>query len=377
MKTIQISTIGGQPLPVIQGIIEFNCHLNILFHSKETFTMANKIQKAASTESVLQLAYQVHDFFSLCEQIQHIADEYTDCQWFVNISGGTKMMSLALYSVFTSKYQGIVYHIDQNGFIHFLHENKTHPLTSFLSIENHIAYSGQTIRNYDPHCEETYYCTNGVETIEMLYTTKNQYKNLLKAYRNTIQDSNGSLTESFEININRPHSVLSWNKEFKEVKISFYHGLLAPPEIYVFTGNLFYPLIFNTQWFEYKVAEILSRWTKTKELVSNLIIEYADGLAKNEIDMVVNTGSKLVFVECKTAVFDIKDIDKFHNVAKLCGGLGAKAILITFHKPNARILEKCADNHMLTFWFHDAKQSKSEDILYKILDDEIHKSNPV
>ena len=101
------------------------------------------------------------------------------------------------------------------------------------------------------------------------------------------------------------------------------------------------------------MAEILSRWTKTKELVSNLIIEYADGLAKNEIDMVVNTGSKLVFVECKTAVFDIKDIDKFHNVAKLCGGLGAKAILITFHKPNARILEKCADNHMLTFWFHD------------------------
>ena len=100
---------------------------------------------------------------------------------------------------------------------------------------------------------------------------------------------------------------------------------------------------------------------------------------KNEIDIIVDTGIKLFFVECKTQVFDMKDLDKFRNVVKNFGGFGAKAILVSYFKPTNIVLEKCKDNHLSVFWFQDPKTKKMNKAsqLVNLLDNEYQKINPI
>ena len=58
-----------------------------------------------------------------------------------------------------------------------------------------------------------------------------------------------------------------------------------------------------------QVAEILSRWEKTKNIYmnckflvnqENIDIKKAEQTPKNEVDIIIDTGDKALFVECKT-----------------------------------------------------------------------------
>lgn len=100
---------------------------------------------------------------------------------------------------------------------------------------------------------------------------------------------------------------------------------------------------------------------------------YTSGNAKNEIDIIINTGSKVLFLECKTQVTDIKDIDKFSNVVKNNGGLAARGILVTDNPLKQQVQEKCRDNHIIHF---NTKEMKQEE-LFKNLENILLKNNPV
>jgi hypothetical protein len=71
----------------------------------------------------------------------------------------------------------------------------------------------------------------------------------------------------------------------------------------------------------------------------------------NEVDIIVNTGKKLLFVECKTQVFNSIDIDKFATVIRNYGGLGSKGLLVTDAKLRSNVKEKCNKSGILTFSF--------------------------
>lgn len=117
-------------------------------------------------------------------------------------------------------------------------------------------------------------------------------------------------------------------------------------------------LVFNSGWFEYEVAKMLSEWRYTREVWLNVVYPYREGLAKNEIDVVVNIGTKLLMVECKTQIFDNTDIDKFSSAVKNYGGMGCKALFVTESCMKNQAKEKCADNHVLPFSLSDYKMEK-------------------
>ena len=74
---------------------------------------------------------------------------------------------------------------------------------------------------------------------------------------------------------------------------------------------------------------MLSSWEYAKEIIMNANFPYKNNNPKNEIDIIVNTGNRLLFVECKTQINDITDIDKFRTAVKNYGGMGCKALFIT------------------------------------------------
>lgn len=63
----------------------------------------------------------------------------------------------------------------------------------------------------------------------------------------------------------------------------------------------------------------------------------------------MNTGSKLLFVECKTQIKNETDIDKFASAVKVYGGLGSKALFVTDARMTDKAIEKCADHGIMTF----------------------------
>lgn len=136
-------------------------------------------------------------------------------------------------------------------------------------------------------------------------------------------------------------------------------------------------MVFNSGWFEYKVAKLLSSWDKAKEVCLNCHFPSKQKSDKNEVDIIVNTGTKLLFVECKTQINRITDIDKFRSVVKTYGGMGSKGLFVTKEKFSDSAREKCAENAILSFSFVDAENWNLElgKALTLLLDNELFNIN--
>jgi len=91
----------------------------------------------------------------------------------------------------------------------------------------------------------------------------------------------------------------------------------------------------------------------------NVIFPYDNKNPKNEIDIILLIDNKLLFIECKTQVFDRTDIDKFASAVKKYGGLGSKAIFITQQDMGDQAREKCETNSIAHFSFLDKNNRKN------------------
>lgn len=376
--SVQITNVGGQTLPVIQGILEFTCTKHVLLHSDESHEAARKIAGLMRSNCQLQRIADANNFEEILSLIGKIVADHDHAVFFVNVSGGTKIMTLALYTFFVnSKMEATVFHVDQNGMIHFLTGMKSEPIKTTLPIDRYIAFSGQKIKSKTRVEDIPTEYFEVKDQVKKIYRDHfREFKSLLNRYRELNRKEYN--TDDFEIVNRKTYSQLKWDKGENELSISLYRQYRGGYVQFSFIGSEYLGIVLETKWFELELIEIFRNWDKTRELAWGVIVPYIEGTDKNEIDIIVNVGSKLLFVECKTQVSDIKDIDKLRNVAKAYGGLGSKAILITLFEPNKRTIEKCADNNILLFSFTNQDKTKNnKNDLYKLLDREIPKSNTV
>ena len=373
---VQITNIGGQTLPVIQGILEFPCSLNILLHSNESAQAAKKIADLLDENCQLTPINDANDFDGILTYIGNIVLDHDQAIFYVNVTGGTKIMTLALYTYFVNRsIKATIFHIDQNGMVHYLNEMKTEALKSILPINQFIAFSGQKVKSktrVEDIPIEFFEAKNQVKKIVTQHF--HEFKYLCDNYRKLgRKDTN---LNDFELINPKSYSQVKWSNAEDELTLSLKKKYKFEYDEYTFTGHEYIGIVLETKWFELEMVEIFKKWDKTKELAWSVVVPYLEGSDKNEIDVVVNLGNKLLFVECKTQVAEIAHIDKFRNATKTYGGLGAKAILITWHEPNKRIIEKCNDNNIILFSFTNPDKSiNNKHDLYKLLDREISKSN--
>ena len=113
-------------------------------------------------------------------------------------------------------------------------------------------------------------------------------------------------------------------------------------------------LFFNAAWWELLVAKEISNWAGLQEMLVNCVLPFkTDKLtSKNEIDILVSTGNRLIFVECKSGNVRQEDINKMKVIKQTYGGVIAKSILVSRFLPNATILEKCKDLDIDVFYTH-------------------------
>ena len=338
MSKIHISLVGGQPTPIYQGILYTQPDFIHLICSKNSLEQAGVIRKELPIFSDKQVQIteisdsKVEDFErQLSEIVSRLNPEDSVS---INLSGGLKAWSIILYKLANHMFpQAFCFCLSQNGRVFSFDRPEVEGIVPF-DMEAQFKLLGNPLIHYFPFSEYTEEDDKVYQNVKSAYFKTMKFKGLTEGYLNTYG-------ESFK----KSHKYVSaqgcieWDAETHTCQIQ-----LENNKLFIFSSPNAERLVFKADWFEYEVAKCIAQIYGKENVFMNCRFRSQKNEDKNEVDIIVNTGAKLVFVECKTNISKITDIDKFAAVVKNYGGLGSKAIFITMREMPETQKEKCRDN---------------------------------
>lgn len=370
---IHIALVGGQPLPIYRGIVDRKSQ-NILFvHTQKSKNDALNLQHIfQESHQVELLECHALDFSQIRDCALNIAEKYSNYEVEINMTGGSKPMNYVFYELFKNKENAHLFFIDQNNIVTDMKSYKTHESNMQFSINELCMINGSGIKSYIDYKN---YTTEDFASIKRLEKLRKHNPKIYTSMTNDIDaktsydDEIGNellydkSTDSYTLTIINNHRKLS-------------NSIKSPHA---------FSLISNAGWWEAKVAKILNNWPKAEDIWVNNRFTVASGQDKNEIDVIVKTKDKLLFVEAKTQIFSPTDLDKFSTASKNYGGLAVKKLFVNYEKLNSKKKElieaKCSENNILLFSYKEAldielKTKKSvERQLFELIDKDYKSSN--
>lgn len=358
-----ITLVGGQKYPVYLGIKAVNPDKVVFVHSTDTkedaefiareFPDINAHYKGFDPVNVGKVEFEAEKLFKNLKNLHKEGDSYS-----LNITSGTKIWSIIFYNIAKSIDLPIkIYYVDQNSVVYNLQDTKDKQIIEVDSIDTVLRLNNSVPNKYikfeDFASEDIRVCK---EIEELISINKNMFFALVDKAR-----KEGNLTE-WIINNNS----LAWDKSSKSFEM-----VLGKKKMILSSPNV-RQLLLNTGWFEYKVATLLNKWDKCKEIYVGVNFPARNNSSKNEIDIIVNAGSKLIFVECKTKIDDKTALDKFSSATKNFAGSGTMKLFVQNELIDEKSLEKCKDNNILSYSLsqHGIKDTHEENLAF-LLDEAI------
>ncbi|OJV38779.1 MAG: hypothetical protein BGO29_14155 [Bacteroidales bacterium 36-12] len=364
MSKVHITLVGGQPIPVYLGIKYSKPDKVVFVCSAQSMDETKRIQHEFDIESEM-IIFDPVNLKSIQEMTEALANKYAVNPLSINISSGTKPWSIYFTQIFGIRQDVDVFYIDQNNVI----RNFSDFSQAILEIDMDTRFNlyGNPLtqyRKYNDYTEEDFNSIICIRTMRKFnFGDFNSLCDSLTKWsdRTRFDTKNGS--------------TLEWDEQKKEIHLKMYDNkgnFLAD----IFNSPNARNLFESSGWFELEVAQLLNQWDKAKEVRINCIFPTKSNSPKNEIDIIVDTGTKLLFVECKTQIFKETDVDKFASAVKVYGGMGSKALFVTDATMRDKALEKCRDNQLLTFALApNGGSSKAAKALFQLLDKELYNIN--
>lgn len=375
MKKVHITLIGGQLAPVYIGICATEPDKIVYIHSTATKEKLDVIRQEIKKDSE-SVKFEETAPKLIQNAVNELAEKYKDDEVTINISSGLKSWTYFFSICFFNKPNASIIYVDQNNTVWDYRTMTGIPNVTF-DMHVHFKLYGNPIENnyrsFNDYNEEDDNIISQIEEFrnfnhkdfnELLSVLDGNKKNKVKNDKTgRIDLESGSFVEWNKENESSPTVTICLIKKdkTKEDKLSSPHVI---------------ELAFNSGWFEYKVAKILSKWDKCKEICMNCVFPFKNNVAKNEVDIIINTGIKPLFVECKTQIQNTTDIDKFASVIKNYGGMGSKGIFITDARMSDHAIQKCEDNNIMYFSLQNENMGmKDEKALSIKLDSELFNIN--
>jgi len=362
---LHISLVGGQTAPVYQGIVYANPDKVILIHSSDTLEQAMRIKSEIAFAVDLQEydPVDINKIFKKIDTISQNIDVKTELS--INLSSGTKPWALAFYSKFVGKGNVALFYVDQNATIWDLVNRNKHK--GVFDMDAQFRLYGNPLVKYIPfndYTKDDFAIIDKIKAIRKCNTKDffelTKVNNLNSVFKNKYLKTGSYLKYDKKNN--------TFEMYLKSTKFTKSSSLSSP--------NI-YKILLNTTWFELEVAKVISKWEKIKDLRLNCVFPSKGNLNKNEIDIIADLGFKLLFIECKTNLFDTTDIDKFASAVRNYGGMASKSILITQSPLKPKAIEKCKDNGVMYFSFQNNNTFiTSEKMLFTLLESELLNINP-
>lgn len=368
---VQIALVGGQPTPVYQGIVHLNPDQVVLICSEQTQNVAEIIRGQLPYAEKDMMVYTVSDndieaMYQTSESIAQALPKGISIS--LNISSGMKLWSVIFNNVFRRYRRSCrTFFIGQNGTFFDLKEKLTKGKVEF-DMDAQFRILGHQLDEYMPLTSYTSADFAVLNQVQSLGFNQNTHRHLfavtalfLEEYRNRF--GNILLKNDFEVTerLNR----LVWKAEEHTFECQL------GSRNYTFASEHVEHIVLNTGWFELFVARMIAKKYGSENVRLNCIFRNVKLLPKNEIDIIVNTGSKLIFVECKTQIHNTTDVDKFRSAVRNYGGLGSKPLFVTNWEMKPEGLEKCRDLRIDTFYLENPdlpSHQERVDALGKVLE---------
>lgn len=380
MANVHIALVGGQTYPVYLGIAETSLDRVILVHSRSSLAEAQRI--AAEFDGTgIEFEYEEFDPVNVTQVLgkaNELAQTLDDCHHFtVNLTSGTKVWSIIFREAFASKPHVKFIYVDQSCSIYDMSSGEVRE-AAMVEMDRVFRLNNTSVLKSMDFNELTEEDLNAIPVIRYLYLSKRFAFTALtvpttRPGENKIRNNKDSFV--FQ------GSSISWDHETKTIDFQFktktgmIEKTLSSPHIF--------NLVFFAGWFEAEVSRHLSMWKHSHEVKMNVQFPYVDGKTKNEIDVIVNTGKRLLFVECKTHIHNLTDLDKFSKAVRNYGGMGCHALFVTFESLSQLAEEKCRDNGIIPFSFKDTLDACHEEdksgvitnALHQLLDEQLFTIN--
>lgn len=367
MSKIHITLVGGQTIPVYYGIVD-SCPERVIFIcSQSSKEEGLRIQKEIAIDSEIR-EFDPLDFDKIYKGIKELLKEFTDNDILsVNVISGTKQWSLAFFSIFSKMKNATVITIDQNNKCFDLISDKSHIININMDCDKYFRLCGNEMKSYTSFSDYTEEDFNVMQEVEKLRKSNVQAFNKLTI---DLYNNNDKLISTDD----KSGSIIEINPD-----TNVYHCQICG-RYKTYKKDLFSPhieqILFNSGWFELKVASMLSQWDKAKDIRMNCKFESKNRKEKNEIDIIVVTENKLMFVECKTQVKKSTDVDKFNSVCHNYGGIGSKSLFVTDAVMESAAKEKCEGYGIPVFSLEtNLSYEVQQKLLFAMLDNELIRSN--
>ena len=354
---VHITLVGGQPAPVYNGIVATRPDKVVFIYSIESQNIVDAIKREIDIEIDEQTPLDTTNPQKILERANALADKYKDDEITLNISSGLKSWSHLFGRVFDVLPNAAVVYMDQNNVLwnYRTMESKT---DFVFDMDVLFRLYGNKIENYKQLIDYTENDLKALEKIKNVRMVNVADFNRLTAtltekQRNILRSQNSG---KFDLMALCSQSYVEWEKTTKD-RIGFVRIYLVKKNgkgVEVsFEAENAVDLTFNSGWFEFEVAMLLSKWDKARNIYLNCHFPFKPNIDKNEVDIIVNTGSKILFVECKTQITHTTDIDKFRSVVKGYGGTGSKGLFVTDARMTDVAWKKCEEYGLLSFSLQD------------------------
>lgn len=388
-KIVHIALVGGQTMPVYLALRECQANKIILLHSSSTKGEAEKLEKDLKEDKGGQIdliEFPPFDIVIIREMADALLAGYSEWDIEINISSGTKPWSI-VFAMLAGKYVNVqLIYVDQNSIIYNYSASQQHLAAPMEGgIAQMLRYNQTDIESYTNLNEYTESDRQVIPEVKKI--RKASYCGKYSIFNNlTIPNKTNKAWFSkniYTIIDKETGSKIKWNKKYRSnngyeqfVELDIVDATGSHKKYPPLVSPHAFDIITSSGWFEYEVATILRKWASCKEIWLNVIFPYDNKFPKNEIDVIVATEHKMLFVECKTHIFDKTDIDKFASAVKNYGGMGAKAIFITQQNMDKLAVEKCDTNKITYFSFYDAERKPvGHKVLFDLLDGLMQISN--
>lgn len=377
---VHITLVGGQPAPVYHGIVATQPDKVVFIYSESSRDVVEKVRSEIHIAEDEQKPLDTTDPHLIMERAKALAEKYKEDEVTLNISSGLKSWSHLFGRVFDSMPNASVVYMDQNNVL-WNYRTMEHKSDFEFDMDVLFRLYGNRLENYKrltDYTEEDLKALDKIKNIRLfnVFDFNKLTATLNDKQQNILRNQNSG---KFDLMANGSQSYVEWEKTTKD-SIGFVRIFLAKKngksQEVTFESENAVDLAFNSGWFEFEVATLLSKWAKAKSVYLNCHFPFRPNVDKNEVDIIVNTGTKILFVECKTQITHTTDIDKFRSVVKGYGGTGSKGLFVTDARMSDVARKKCEEHGLLSFSLQDDHLGMShEKALALLLDSELFNIN--
>jgi hypothetical protein len=346
----QIVLVGGQLLPIYLGIKEFDPDFIHLIVSNETKDRIGKLKSLMTGKSFSEYNCDPFDYSSIRSSCEMALEKINcDDEILFNLTGGTKIMVLAAQALIHERNLKGYYINTDNSYLELPTYEKKELLCE-LSINEFLGLSGHNLSGYKHFVDYTKDDIRESHSIEAFSRNDNRYKTITTFFRDKYSGQNN------------PIPLKGCETIKNQIKVTWDNSLIEASDggvtFLTYSSKNIINLFFKAAWWELLISEQVIKWNKAKEIYIQCELPFKSDnqITKNEIDILINTGKKLIFVECKSGIVKQEDINKMRVIKETYGGIISKSILVSRFLPSKTIMEKCKELDIEVFFCYIVKK---------------------